>query len=147
MTNDKRCIYTLSDDNGVRYVGQTNNPKVRLLSHLSDARYGSNQKDEWIKNLGQHNPPKMDIIEWCSRDLVNEREYYWIGYYIKSGADLLNSQIGNNSDKRPTFLLRFPDKETKGTAESLAERLGYSLTEYVNQAIESFNKSWNEQVQ
>ena len=44
--------------------------------------------------------------------------------------------------RRPSFLLRFPDQESKAGAEKIASRLGYTLTDYIVAAIEHYNKSW-----
>lgn len=49
--------------------------------------------------------------------------------------------------KRPGFLLRFPNQETKADAEEWAARAGYdSLTEYILEALAQFNRSWEEKV-
>jgi len=47
------------------------------------------------------------------------------------------------ADKRPAFLLRFPDEATKASAEECADWAGYpSLTAYILEAVEAFNQSW-----
>src|SRR5687768_2734590 len=74
-------IYTLSDEDGVRYVGQTNDPSIRLSGHMCNAR---NERDktargQWIFDLlKKHQEPLMTIIEKCGRDISNERERYWV---------------------------------------------------------------------
>jgi len=43
-------------------------------------------------------------------------------------------------ERRPAFLLRFPDAEEKARAEMWAERMGYpSLTAYILEAVAAFN--------
>lgn len=48
-------------------------------------------------------------------------------------------------DKRPQFLLRFPDEASKAEAEEWAERAGFSsLTDYILEAVTAFNQFWSE---
>lgn len=93
-------IYTLNDDTGVRYVGQTNNPSIRLSSHMCNAR---NNRDKtprglWIAELCKNKiEPIMVIIEQCKAGESNRRERYWIDYYRKKSVNLLNgSRWGGN---------------------------------------------------
>jgi len=49
-------------------------------------------------------------------------------------------------DKRPQFLLRFPDAAAKERAEEWAERAGFgTLTDFVLQAVSDFCDSWESQ--
>ena len=48
--------------------------------------------------------------------------------------------------KRPQFLLRFPDHDSKDAAEAWAQRAGFpTLTEYILSAIEAYNDFWSRQ--
>lgn len=47
------------------------------------------------------------------------------------------------AEKRPAFLLRFPDADEKALAEEWAERMGYpSLTAYILEAIAAYNQMY-----
>lgn len=82
-------IYTLNDDSGIRYVGQTNDPVTRICHHRIAARNGKDKskKAEWI-NSG--NLRLMNVIECCRPEESNERERFWINYYHGQGINLLN---------------------------------------------------------
>jgi len=78
--------------NKVRYVGQTNNLKIRLRSHLRK-QYN---KDffEWIEYLKNNNSfPLIDICEACEDIYANDKENMWINFY--NNGDLLNNTINN----------------------------------------------------
>lgn len=47
--------------------------------------------------------------------------------------------------KRPGFLLRFPDPETKERTEEWAARTGYTLTDFLLDAAERYIQFWEEQ--
>lgn len=86
-------IYTLSDDSGVRYVGQTNDPIERLGRHTCDASAGRDKTKRglWIQTLyNQGLKPVMTVIETCCYDIANERERFWVYHYHQQGAALLN---------------------------------------------------------
>ena len=46
-------IYTLSDNYGIRYVGKTNNLKLRKLAHINESKSNryNNHRINWIKSL------------------------------------------------------------------------------------------------
>jgi hypothetical protein len=59
-------IYALVDPNtkALRYVGCTQNIKVRITNHISTAKhYPQSDKDLWIKQLlNQHQKPIVEIL-------------------------------------------------------------------------------------
>lgn len=94
-------IYVLRNplkDNEIFYVGQTMmDLKVRLSGHIGET--GANRgKINYIKSiLDAGSKPIIEAIEvikttcYIDKMMVNEREYYWIRYYLSSGCNLLNS--------------------------------------------------------
>lgn len=91
---DDIFIYTLSDETGVRYIGQTNNVSIRVSAHKCNARYGRDKtkRGQWIKSLLDCKlEPTVTIIEKCHPKSSNKCERYWINYYLKQGANLVNS--------------------------------------------------------
>ncbi len=93
----KIYIYTLSDNLGVRYVGQTKNLNLRFYRHIFDARNngGQNKRCSWIKSLlNKNTKPIMEII-----DYVDEKEWvfwetYWISQFKAWGFNLVNDTNG-----------------------------------------------------
>ena len=87
-------IYTLSDKTGVRYVGQSVDPHLRLVHHLCDSLGGRDKtpKGQWIRELDQTGvKPVMDIVECCpTYNKANEQERYWTQHYHNAGHVLLN---------------------------------------------------------
>ena len=95
-------IYVLVDprDNFVRYVGITTDVKYRYRQHV----HGSYNRSIWkwareLENLGMS--PIMRVIETISREadisddtykqIVSEREAYWIDEYLRLGTSLFNT--------------------------------------------------------
>jgi len=78
----KIYIYSLTDpiSNDIKYIGKSNNPKVRYYNHLYDAKRDiKTKKTNWIRKLIKSNEkPILDIIEVCNSDNWEEREIYWI---------------------------------------------------------------------
>lgn len=87
-------IYTLSDEAGIRYVGQTFSPKIRLGRHSCDARAGRDKtkRGQWIKALERNGKEAvMTIIEKCSASNSHERERHWATHYLEQGCNLVNN--------------------------------------------------------
>lgn len=93
-------IYALIDPRGnqVKYIGKANNPKQRLIDHLSEARVCKNHgtlKVNWIKSLLDKNlKPKVEIIDEV---LFNEWQFWerhYISLYKSWGFVLKNGDNG-----------------------------------------------------
>ena len=87
-------IYTLSDETGVRYVGQSNSAFARLSTHFCEAGSGRDKtkKGEWLRSVMGENRDfsrvRITIIEECDDKRANEREKYWINQF----TNLTNSK-------------------------------------------------------
>ena len=76
----KTYIYGLVDPetDKMRYVGKSNNPKVRYHYHLADKNTNPH-KTAWIRGLSERGlKPKLVIIEETTQKQWEERERYWI---------------------------------------------------------------------
>lgn len=96
--NHRAYIYTLSDDSGVRYIGQSINPHTRFLDHKYNYRNGKNKTSRgiWLKSLYDNGTdPVLAIIEMCHGSISNQRERHWINHYLEQGASLVNSSRSN----------------------------------------------------
>lgn len=98
----KVFIYSLNCPiaNQVKYVGKTKNSlSVRLSGHLSYS--GSNiEKANWIKSLlKEGRKPSIHLLEIAPEHKWEEREKYWIEYFIGRGIALVN-----RSETSPLFL-------------------------------------------
>ena len=81
----------------VRYVGQTTMGEKRFYSHIIHAKfYNRTPIQKFLKSLldvGLY--PIYEVQEICgSRDILDEREIYWINYYKSNGSNLLNITSG-----------------------------------------------------
>ncbi len=86
-------IYRLVDPryDEVRYVGASINIKQRK-AQLKQSQFYGKRIYEWVRELREcGTAPRFEIIEECSPQRVNEREHYWIGYYLKCRQRLLNT--------------------------------------------------------
>ena len=94
------CIENLL--NNKKYIGQSINMKSRCSKHKSELNNGHHDNDylqkSWIKH-GEENF-KFYILEYCSKEFLDERETYFInfhntmdrdyGYNLKSGGQASN---------------------------------------------------------
>jgi hypothetical protein len=92
-------IYILKhpDTLEIKYVGKSIEPKKRYIQH-SNYKIQLNSKSKHLSNwlltfLKDGKKPIMEIIEECL-EKWEDREIYWIDYYIKSGNKLCNISKG-----------------------------------------------------
>lgn len=133
-------IYGLRNfiDNNIRYIGQTNNPEVRLKYHLSHYKIGKSHSKNWIKNIIDNGGSlAIDILEIVLNDEdTNDREQYWIKYGRDSGWRLTNLSDGGFSstgyqwtnDQRKKFSdkkkgILFTDQHKKALSKAQKDRL------------------------
>lgn len=98
----KVSIYSLNCPitNAVKYVGKTKNSLIgRLSEHMTYS--GSNiEKRNWIRALVKEGrKPTIHLIEITPEHKWEEREKYWIEYFIGRGISLVN-----RSEINPLFL-------------------------------------------
>ena len=87
-------LYEVGKNDEIRYVGKSDNPKIRLCAHMRKSRYKS-YKNNWIESLIRLNS-KIDIkiIEVVNYNNWQEREIYWISEMKRLGNRLTNTTIG-----------------------------------------------------
>ncbi len=108
-------IYALKDpSNGeVRYVGKTNDLRVRINQHLQDR--SQSHKSRWLRPLSE--PPSVEVLEILDADANwPERERYWIAHYRSLGARLTNLTDGGEGWKKADG----HSEETKAKLRELA---------------------------
>lgn len=91
-------LYDSNDENDIRYVGKTNNPKTRIYSHLKRTNCNQDKVNWIIEVLNSGRKIKMKILEEC--DIVNwkEREIYWISEFRKNNVNY-NKKSGGECGK------------------------------------------------
>lgn len=93
-------IYVIKNNfNNKVYVGQTSTTiEDRFKRHCKDGRYETNENsiDYIIYKKGAENF-FVELLEQCPRELLNEREIYWINKYnsYKNGYNLTLGGEGN----------------------------------------------------
>jgi hypothetical protein len=99
-------IYTLSDPftDKVRYVGRTNQPKIRLYNHIRSANILRKTKNHaWINSvISKGGKPIMHIIDECESENYAELEMFYISLFKGLGFNLTNlTDGGDGSLGRP----------------------------------------------
>jgi hypothetical protein len=77
------------------YVGQSNDPEKRLLSHIKQAKAGTHSNKRlalWIMGIihCQCSMVIYDILEEVPEWKANDRELYWINFYNSGGPKMFN---------------------------------------------------------
>lgn len=99
------CIYGLicPISNKIRYIGQTKQKvKDRLRGHIYDKRHNPH-KVNWLNKLKKSNllsELKIEILEECHTELLNEREQFWIEIFKDN--KLVNKTTGGDCNYRIT---------------------------------------------
>jgi hypothetical protein len=97
--NKKNIIYGLTcpDTGIIRYIGKSSTGFARPKQHASKSSLiGISHKNNWVKSLIMNNKIYgIKVIEECdTKEILNEREIYWIKFYKDKGANLTNSTEG-----------------------------------------------------
>lgn len=93
-------IYRLShpETGEVRYVGKTGRPRKERLQEHRRSALAEGEKDPvhwWIRSLLREGfDPVMDVLDEVPDEVWEERESYWIEFYRRAGARLLNVMDG-----------------------------------------------------
>jgi hypothetical protein len=119
-------IYGLFDprDDQIRYVGRTSNLKHRYRTHRYTGSKG-NTKSDWVselKDLGLL--PVMKGLAKVSGEDVEEKEKYYINYYLKQGANLTNTLLYKSHKSDPdktTSIVRNDVERSQLYAKSLED--------------------------
>jgi len=90
-------IYTLSDPitNEIRYVGKSDNLKLRLGEHIRKCKYAKTHKNNWIKSLLSKNlKPVIEVLDEVNNNDWGFWETYWIETMKMWGFNLTNIANG-----------------------------------------------------
>lgn len=91
----KTYIYTLSDNTGVRYIGKSDVPELRMKDHLKEAKRKRTRKEKWIFSLIESGElPKLEILDIVPLDMWCYFEIYWITQFKAWGFDIVNGTDG-----------------------------------------------------
>jgi hypothetical protein len=96
-------IYSLSDPrtNQIRYIGKSDNPKIRLESHLKDKKF--NHKVNWIRSLSILKlKPIVEVVDEVAEDEWQFWEIHYISLFKSWGFKLTNSTLGGEGLSDPT---------------------------------------------
>jgi len=108
-------IYTLSDVSGVRYVGKTNNIKLRFKDHINTSKRvnrPNNYRSNWILSLiNKGELPIIEVIDTVPDDEWVFWEIYWISQFKSWGFDLVNATLGGENP--PSFAGKTHSNEYK----------------------------------
>lgn len=110
-------IYVLRDpnDNEIRYVGKSDNPKERIIEHIRKSKYKKTYKNNWIqKLLKEDKKPIMEIIDTVQKYEWSEKEKYWVKYYKDKGYNLTNLTEGGDGGNFGDEINKLISQKLKG---------------------------------
>ena len=133
-----RYIYCVTNRiNGLKYIGQTNNMKRRWYSLCCN---NNNQTiTKAIQKYGKENF-KMECIEKCHEDIVDEREKYWINYYNTYEGKGYNEHVGGRTLGKG----KEHPRTGQGTSESAKKKMSKKMKQYVGEKHYRYGKNLSE---
>lgn len=123
----KVYIYTLEDPitKEIRYVGKTNNIKLRFNCHVSNRKINTHCHS-WIRSLIRKDMlPIMQIIDTCNNNDWQWVEQYWISQIKAWGFNLTNHTIGGEGSsgrKQPLSEIQKRIKAIKGKKRTFEQK-------------------------
>lgn len=120
---EKSGIYMWTSPSGKKYVGQAKNLKTRYLKFFSLNKHYTTRKGWRLTaiDMAREKYPdfsqwKYEVLEYCSSDLLDEREEYYIKLY-------------HSSDSKYGYNLTKGGQGTKGVIPRSAYKKGHKKTE------------------
>lgn len=114
------CVHNLINDK--RYIGQSTCVEGRLWEHRTGyedpVRHSNAHLQSSIKKYGVENFEFM-LLEECPREMLNEREKYWIAYYHSNDREYGYNKT-SGGDGTPGFI---PDDEIRAKLSEAQLRL------------------------
>jgi len=93
-TNKIQGIYLIKNIiNGKIYIGQSNNIKIRWRSHRSLLKKGKHSNTHLQRSYDKHGKAAFSYIIYEQTEDLNEREYYWIQFFIQNNIELYNCDL------------------------------------------------------
>lgn len=141
-------IYKITNKiNGKMYIGQTIHLQQRWAEHKSKAKE-LNPTRKLYKAMNQYGIENFsfEVIEYCEKEDLNEREIYWINYYnsIENGYNMSHIQnLQGKVDYETVKQIQYELEYTKNTNKQIAEQYNVSPTwiTLVNEGILWHNES------
>jgi hypothetical protein len=130
-------IYTLSDSDGIKYLGKSDYPDKRLKIHLKECKKKRTRKEKWIKNLlDEGKKPILEIIDIVDSSNWSFFESYWISQLKTWGFCLLNGTDGGEGSNG--FKGKKHTEETKNKLKGSSKK--GTLTEEGRKKISESNR-------
>lgn len=117
-------IYSLSDPDTkeIRYIGKANNLKLRLWSHIHEAKHNLRNlhKCNWIKLLLKNGKkPIIEVIEEVVIEEWIDCEKYWIAQFKAWGFNLINKTEGGECG-----IISENCKKARSTSKNMGHKKG-----------------------
>lgn len=141
MYKDIICgIYSIENIiNHKKYIGQSVNIKSRWMKHKSELNNNNHDNDYFQKAWNKYGEENFEftILEECSKDMLNERECYYIDLY-----NTMNRDYGYN--------LKSGGQDTNYVTEDVKNKISKANKKYYKehpeakiQCSENAYKQWN----
>jgi group I intron endonuclease len=119
-------IYTLSDENKIRYIGKTKSINKRYSEHINQSKNKKTYKEKWVNStLLNGGKIIIEILDVCDDKDANEVEMYWISQFKVWGFKLVN--LTNGGDGGSPMLGKKHSSETKFKMSETAKKQNRNL--------------------
>lgn len=132
--------------NNKMYIGQSNNIQRRFSEHCYKGVKSRIVLDSAIKKYGKDNF-SFEVLEECSKELLNERETYWIEFYnsVETGYNLsYGGDSQSQGENNGRALVSEEDVKSIRLAYLAKERRRVVYEKYKNKiAFSTFSRIWD----
>lgn len=112
-------LFERTDEKGITffYCGQAVNIFNRIMSHATGyQRIDKSMRKRKFKSAANPHGWEFKILEYCTKDELDEKEQFYIMQYLKAGKQAYNITYGSQGDGKEQFK---EYKEPKGYRQGL----------------------------
>ena len=134
-------IYSIENKtNHKKYIGQSVNIKSRWTKHKAELNNGNHDNDYLQKSWNKYGEENFEfiILEECSKDMLNERERYYIDLYNTMNRDYGYNLKSGGQDKN------YVTEDVKDKISKANKKYYIKHPEAKKQCSENAYKQWND---
>jgi hypothetical protein len=138
-------VYVLADSTGVRYIGVTVNPPVRLKNHIYEAKNRYNKsyslrKSKWLRSIDFN--VRQRVIFSGTEEECYQKEFDLIGLAYRKGMDIVNLTVGGDRPPRITDLPNYEEVREKIRSKAVGRVISEETRQKMSESHKGIKPTW-----